>query len=231
MGRTSYTIIRIGLGLTTLAALSWVLWPVNWAFLTEPEPLFVFVCALSTWIYSEFNHSSLEVVESSTGAVLKSKTLDETDFEIINRFSELFTPRFQLLLETKPFPKHFHAEHLDSMYRFSEFSNHPGFGLSDEELDKDIKSFAISLNHLLRVGVYAFDRPAGNIVDVRPEIYAIQRSDIELVPRPNLSDDDLVWRRLEEEAKDCLHYGNMLIARLRKVDAGLSREILRKHHS
>ena len=115
------------------------------------------------------------------------------------------------------------------MERFREFSAHPSFSISEPELDKDLKAFAISLDHLLKVGVYAFDRPTTAIVDVRPEVYSLDREQIDLSGNSQLSDVELVWKRLEEEAKDCIQFGTMFFERLRRIDSDLSSQIMQAH--
>lgn len=51
------TFARIGFGLSSMAALCWVLWPSSFSFLKEPEPIFAFVTAFAVWMMAEFKIS------------------------------------------------------------------------------------------------------------------------------------------------------------------------------
>lgn len=57
MGRYSQTIARLGAGLTTLAALVWLLWPNDFTSLDNPEAWFVLVTSLVFWVIVEFRLS------------------------------------------------------------------------------------------------------------------------------------------------------------------------------
>lgn len=45
---------RIGCGLSAMGALAWMLWPNDFGFLSNPEPIFVFGVALVVWVCAEF---------------------------------------------------------------------------------------------------------------------------------------------------------------------------------
>ena len=57
MSRLPQTLGRVGFGFSTLASLTWLLWPNDLADFLEPEPLFAFATALVVWVLAEFKMS------------------------------------------------------------------------------------------------------------------------------------------------------------------------------
>lgn len=65
VNRYYQTLGRIGFGLATMAALTWLLWPSNgWSL--DAEPLNAFVLAFVVWLFTEFKMSEEVIYRAST---------------------------------------------------------------------------------------------------------------------------------------------------------------------
>jgi hypothetical protein len=72
--RMRQTLARIGAGMSVFGMLVWLLWPIDLAFLAQPEPIFGLAVALFVWIATEIKLSEeIQLRESSPNDIRVAK--------------------------------------------------------------------------------------------------------------------------------------------------------------
>lgn len=87
------TLARIGTGLSAIGALTWVLWPLDWQSVLQPEPLFAFTVALVVWIATEIKFSEEVQLRNSS----------PNDIRVAKKFAGLHANEFRHLLKDHEF--------------------------------------------------------------------------------------------------------------------------------
>lgn len=200
-----------------------------------PEPIFVFLTALTVWVFTEFYRPDEMIASAEAGNSLRKNSnavgnyLNAADREIAQRFFELFSPGFQRTFDREVFPLEFHQDYLNQMRGFAEFSEHAWFCLSDDDLNMDMSQFVGCLKYVLKWGETSFDHPVGNIIEVRPDIYSQEIQQILKASYKDKNESEIVFLMLSENMRDCIALGYAIVARIQSREPDFLAKIMSKH--